>query len=75
MDVVLRVIEDPDLREVLTMYPQRHYIRDPRGGPNMRVWTDIHTADDWWTLQVSPFFSFLPHSNDQSRTKLGQKRL
>ena len=53
MDAVLRVIEDPDLREAFTMYPQRHYVRDPHGGPNMRVWTDVHTADDWWSLQVS----------------------
>ena len=56
MDAILHVIEDPDLRGVLTMYPQRHYIRNPRGGPNMRVWTDLHTADDWWSLQVLPFF-------------------
>lgn len=52
MDAILQVIEDPDLRGVFTSYPQRHYVRDPRGG-NMRVWTDVHTADDWWSLQVS----------------------
>ena len=52
MDEVLRLIEDPNLQGVLTMYPQRHYVRDPRGGPNMRVWTDLHMADDWWSLQV-----------------------
>ncbi|KAF9789541.1 hypothetical protein BJ322DRAFT_1105394 [Thelephora terrestris] len=50
MDAVLRMIEDPDLRGAFTMYPQRHYICDPCGG-NMRVWTDVHTADDWWSLQ------------------------
>ena len=61
MHEVLRLIEDPDLRGILTMYPQRHYVRDPRGGPNMRVWTDVHTADDWWTLQVS-FPSLSPGS-------------
>jgi len=53
MDEVLRLIEDPDLQGAFTTYPQRHYVRDPRGGPNMRVWTDLHTGDDWWSLQVS----------------------
>ena len=52
MDAVLRIIEDPNLRGAFTMYPQKHYVRDPCGGPNMRVWTDVHTADDWWSLQV-----------------------
>ena len=47
MDAVLRVIEDSDLCEVFTMYPQQHYIHDPHGGPNMHVWTDVHTANDW----------------------------
>jgi hypothetical protein len=56
MDVVLCTIEDRDLQEVFTMYPQRHYVRDPRGDQNMRVWTDVHTADDWWSLQVSSLF-------------------
>ncbi|KAF9784788.1 hypothetical protein BJ322DRAFT_1109498 [Thelephora terrestris] len=50
MDAVLRTIKDPDLRGVFTTYPQRHYVHDPHGG-NMRVWTDLHTADDWWSLQ------------------------
>ena len=61
MDEVLRLIEDPDLRGVLNMYPQRHYVCDPHGGPNMRVWTDIHIADDWWMLQVS-FHPLFPDS-------------
>lgn len=52
MDAVLRTIEDPDLQGFLTMYPQRHYVCNPRSGPNMRVWTDLHTAEDWWSLQV-----------------------
>jgi len=56
MDAVLRTIEDPDLQGVLNMYPQRRYIQDPRGGPDMRVWTDVHTADDWWSLQVGFHF-------------------
>ena len=76
MDEILRVIEDPDVRGILNLYPERHYVRDPHGGPNMRVWTDVHTADDWWTLQVSP-----PHSlcslilTLDSRTRLDRKRL
>jgi hypothetical protein len=59
MDAVLRTIEDPDLQDILTMYPQRHYVRDPRGDEKMRVFTDVHTADDWWSLQVQ-LFSYFP---------------
>ena len=65
MDAVLRTIEDPDLQGVLNMYPQQHYVCDPRGDQNMRVLTDVHTADDWWSLQVPiPFPAFLVCSND-----------
>jgi hypothetical protein len=59
MEAVLHTIEDPDLQEVLTMYPQKHYVRDPCNDWNMRVWTDVHTADDWWSLQVRCFSHFL----------------
>ena len=59
MDAILRTIEDPDLRGIFTKYPQRHYVRDPHDGSNMRVWTDVHTADDWWSLQV-PHLSLCP---------------
>ena len=34
------------------MYPWQHYIHNPCGGPNMCVWTDLHTVNDWWSLLV-----------------------
>ena len=52
MDAILDLVEDPDLQPSFTFYPERHYILNPRTGTNMRVWTDIHTGDDWWKLQV-----------------------
>ena len=52
MDAILRTIADPDLQGVLIMYPKQHYVHNPHGGQNMQVWTDVHTADDWWSLQV-----------------------
>ena len=58
MDAILRTIEDPDLQGVLTMYPQQHYVCDPNGNQNMRVFTDVHTADDWWSLQVHSLYGF-----------------
>ena len=59
MDAILNLIEDPDLRGVLNLYPQQCYLCDPHGGPNMRVWTDVHMADDWWSLQVFSPISLL----------------
>ena len=76
MDAMLRLIKDPDLRESFTMYPQQHYIRDPCGGPNMRVWTDLHTANDWWSLQVSsplPLFTLMI-TIDPGQDRLGKGR-
>lgn len=52
MEAILDVIEDPDLHPLFTFYPERHYILDPQTGELVRVWTDIHTGDDWWELQV-----------------------
>jgi len=78
MDEILKVIEDPDLRGVLTMYPQQHYVCDPRGGPNMRVWTDVHTADDWWSLQVlshSTYFAFFACSENRLQDKVGPEKV
>ena len=53
MDAILDVIQDPDLHPSLKFNPERHYVLNPRTKKNMRVWTDIHTSDDWWKLQVS----------------------
>lgn len=52
LDAVRQVLEDPGLRSSLICYPERHYVRNPRTNENMRVWSDVHTADDWWELQV-----------------------
>jgi hypothetical protein len=52
MDATKDVIQDPDLLPSMIFYPERHYVLNPRTKKNMRVWTDIHTGDDWWMLQV-----------------------
>ena len=52
MNAILDVIQDPDLHPSFIFYPERHYVLNPRTKKNMRVWTDIHTGDDWWELQV-----------------------
>jgi len=52
LDAVRRALEDPGLRSSLIYYPERHYVRKPGTNENMRVWSDVHTADDWWELQV-----------------------
>ena len=54
LDAVRQVLEDPGLRTSLIHYPERHYVRKPGTNENMRVWSDVHTADDWWELQVIP---------------------
>ena len=67
LDTVKHVLEDPALREHLIRYPERHYVRKPGTNENMRVWTDVHTADDWWELQV------IPHSHHITRAKHGAR--
>ena len=57
LDAVIHVLEDPVLQKHLIRYPERHYIRKPGTDTNMRVWSDVHTADDWWQLQVLLFGS------------------
>ena len=52
LDAVKHVLEDPALRTHLIRYPERHYIRKPGTNENMRVWSDVHSADDWWEIQV-----------------------
>ena len=52
MKAILEVIEDPDLHPSFTFYPEHHYVLNPQTQKPMRVWTDIHTGDDWWELQV-----------------------
>ena len=52
MGAILDTIEDPDLRPSFIFYPEWHYVLNPHTHKLMRVWSDIHTADDWWMLQV-----------------------
>ena len=52
LDAVKHVLEDPALQERLIRYPEKHYVRKPGTDENMRVWSDVHTASDWWELQV-----------------------
>lgn len=58
MEAILDVIEDPDLHPSFTFYPERHYVLNPQTKKPMHVWTDIHTGDDWWELQVH-FYIFI----------------
>jgi hypothetical protein len=53
LDAVKHVLEDPALQKYLIRHPERRYVRKPGTETNMRVWSDVHTADDWWELQVS----------------------
>lgn len=53
LDAVKHVLEDQTLRKSLIRHPERHYVRKPGTNENMRVWSDVHTADDWWELQVT----------------------
>lgn len=55
MQAILDVIEDPDLHSSFTFYPERHYVLNSQTGKPMRMWTDIHTGDDWWELQVCSY--------------------
>ena len=52
LDAIKCVLEDPALRGSFICYPEKHYIRKPGTNANMRVWSDVHTANDWWKLQV-----------------------
>ena len=52
LDAVKRGLKDPALRIHLFRYPEMHYIWKPGAHKNMPVWTDAHTADDWWKFQV-----------------------
>jgi len=52
MEAILDAIEDSDLHPSFIFYSEQHYTLNPYTHKLMRVWTDIHTADDWWMLQV-----------------------
>ena len=52
LDAIRQVLEDPDIFESLTLYPERRYIRKPGTQQNMRVWSETWTGDDWWRIQV-----------------------
>ena len=52
MKAILDLIQDPDLQPSFTFYPEQHYVLNPQTNTNMRVFTDIHTGNGWWELQV-----------------------
>jgi hypothetical protein len=52
LGAVKHVLEDLAMRKNLIRHPEKHYVRKPGTNENMQVWSDVHTADDWWELQV-----------------------
>ena len=52
LDAVRQVLEDPGLQKSLICCPERHYVWKLGTNKSMRVWSDVHTADDWWEIQV-----------------------
>lgn len=63
LDAICQVLEDPDIFESLTMYPERRYVRKPGTQENMRVWSEVWTGDDWWHIQVRLVcFMYMAHS-------------
>ncbi|KAH9934362.1 uncharacterized protein B0H18DRAFT_1207855, partial [Fomitopsis serialis] len=52
-EVLLQSLEDKGTRSSKVWYPEQHYVRRPGTANNMRVWSEAHTADDWWDLQNS----------------------
>jgi hypothetical protein len=44
--------EDELFSDILTLYPEQRYVRNPNGGI-MRMWEENWTSDDWWDVQVS----------------------
>jgi len=52
LDAIRQVLEDPEIFESLTLYPERRYVRKPGTQQNMRVWSEAWTGDDWWRIQV-----------------------
>jgi hypothetical protein len=50
--LIIDLFEDDLFSDLLTLYPERRYIRHPEGGL-MRMWEENSSGDDWWNLQVN----------------------
>jgi len=59
LNAVCQVLEDPDIFESLTLYPEHRYIRKLGTQQNMHVWSEAWTGDDWWHIQVCPWSLYL----------------
>ena len=75
LDAILSVIEDPDLHSSFIFYPERHYVLNPQTEKLMRVWTDIHTGDDWWDLQVHIHLLHQWDCTDSWQDKIGPEKV
>ncbi|KAG8686662.1 hypothetical protein FRC09_013983 [Ceratobasidium sp. 395] len=49
--LITRILLDPELWSLLTLYPEQMFIRNPFDGTPMRVWEETWHGDDWWNLQ------------------------
>lgn len=50
LPAILRIVEDPSLQEHLVFWPEQHYVW--REGKVVREWSEVHSGDDWWEMQV-----------------------
>ena len=71
LDAVCQVLEDPDVFESLTLYPEHRYIRKPGTQQDMRVWSEAWTGDDWWRIQVCPECSCSQYNLKPVQDKIG----
>lgn len=73
LDPILHVMEDPALQGILHLYPEMHFVRrSGPGGGNMRVYSDVHTGDDWHELQVRALIIILKYHSLFSRLQWGR---
>jgi hypothetical protein len=52
LDILLEQLEDPDLADLFTFYPERRYVRKQSGEGLERMWEELWMGDDWWDIQV-----------------------
>ncbi|KAL1662130.1 hypothetical protein GGF50DRAFT_117329 [Schizophyllum commune] len=50
LPVIYQIMEDETMRDRLHLFPQRRYV-SRAGGGIMRMWDEISSGDDWFTLQ------------------------
>jgi hypothetical protein len=67
------LFEDELFSDILTLYPQQRYVRNPNGGV-MRMWEENSSGDDWWNIQVSYYVRNVTRiATDPFKTKLGNE--